>query len=135
MGSTTTFNKMGDLCKGVVKIDKCECYHTIKRLRYVPVLGGHRAQEMEVSECWGTKDRDLCGCNGDRSKCDFYPEVREKAGLINESTIKQLKNVTEQLELFNKAETEAIKAFVKQMVGKDNYNQKVNEIYQSLKSI
>jgi hypothetical protein len=29
--------------------------------------------------CYGTKEIDPCSCNGDKSKCDFYPEVREKA--------------------------------------------------------
>lgn len=42
--------------------------------------------ENTLCECWlsdydnrhhycnGTKDRELCGCGGDRSKCDFYKE-------------------------------------------------------------
>jgi hypothetical protein len=29
--------------------------------------------------CYGTKEIDVCSCDGDKSKCDFYPEVREKA--------------------------------------------------------
>lgn len=29
--------------------------------------------------CYGTKERDACGCKGDESRCDFYPEKREKA--------------------------------------------------------
>lgn len=29
--------------------------------------------------CYGTKEIDPCSCNGDKSKCDFYPEVRKKA--------------------------------------------------------
>lgn len=28
------------------------------------------------SECWGTKEREQCSCNGDESKCNFYPEKR-----------------------------------------------------------
>lgn len=28
--------------------------------------------------CMGTKNRDLCTCQGDKSKCDFYPEKRNK---------------------------------------------------------
>ena len=32
-----------------------------------------------MSRCFGTKERDICSCGGDRSKCDFYPEVHEKA--------------------------------------------------------
>ena len=30
-------------------------------------------------ECWGTKEREVCKCGGDPTKCDFYPEVRAKA--------------------------------------------------------
>lgn len=30
-------------------------------------------------ECWGTRERDRCNCGGDESKCNFYPEKREKA--------------------------------------------------------
>jgi len=46
---------------------------------YVPVLGGYKTQEMEVSECWGTRERDVCSCGGDKTKCDFYKNVRNKA--------------------------------------------------------
>ena len=28
--------------------------------------------------CMGTKERDICSCQGDESKCDFYPKKREK---------------------------------------------------------
>lgn len=29
--------------------------------------------------CLGTKEVDRCSCNGDESKCDFYPEKRKAA--------------------------------------------------------
>ena len=29
--------------------------------------------------CWGTREKEECRCGGDRSKCDFYEEVREDA--------------------------------------------------------
>jgi hypothetical protein len=29
--------------------------------------------------CYGTKEIDVCSCGGDKSKCNFYPEVRKKA--------------------------------------------------------
>ena len=32
----------------------------------------------EIGTCWGTSERDACSCGGDRSKCDFYPNVREE---------------------------------------------------------
>lgn len=44
--------------------NKCDCY----------VLGAdHKGR------CNGTKEQDICSCHGDRTLCDFYPEVREKA--------------------------------------------------------
>ncbi len=44
----------------------CECYRADRNF-----LG-------EVGVCWGTAERDACSCGGDKSKCDFYPSVREK---------------------------------------------------------
>ena len=32
-----------------------------------------------IPRCNGTKEREGCQCGGDESKCDFYPEKREKA--------------------------------------------------------
>lgn len=32
-----------------------------------------------IGRCNGTKERDECRCVGNPAKCDFYPEVREKA--------------------------------------------------------
>lgn len=28
--------------------------------------------------CWGTRERDLCNCNGDEKQCDFYEERRNR---------------------------------------------------------
>ena len=28
--------------------------------------------------CWGTKEKDVCNCNGFSRKCDFYDEVRNR---------------------------------------------------------
>lgn len=33
--------------------------------------------EEEKSYCIGTRECDICSCSGDRSKCDFYENVRE----------------------------------------------------------
>lgn len=38
-------------------MSKCSCYHS--------------------GECWGTRERDRCACNGNTNKCDFYPEKRK----------------------------------------------------------
>jgi hypothetical protein len=62
-------------------MSKCECYHTRKTLRYTynPITGSPIPHDIEVGVCWGTKECDECRCEGDESKCDFYPEVRAKA--------------------------------------------------------
>ena len=58
-------------------MSKCNCYVNQKVFRnYDPLFG--RKEEV-VGVCNGTKERDICSCGGDRTKCDFYPEVREKA--------------------------------------------------------
>lgn len=57
---------------------KCECYHVTERAVYDPLLQQKRFIEYD-GECWGTKERDICNCKGDRCRCDFYPEVRIKA--------------------------------------------------------
>lgn len=54
-------------------MNKCECYEekeVVDSCLYVRKL---------VSICNGTKERDECCCGGDPAKCDFYPEIREKA--------------------------------------------------------
>ena len=44
-------------------MEKCNCYH----------------EEYNRPECWGTKERELCLCNGDETKCDFYKKKRSVA--------------------------------------------------------
>lgn len=72
-------------------MNKCDCYHTRTKTTYLdPASIAHITGkwpknngviEKEVGECWGTKEREECSCGGDRTRCDFYPEVREKAKL------------------------------------------------------
>lgn len=57
--------------------NKCKCYETVQRLRYVTFDGKHHYETEGI--CHGTKENDVCGCNGDRLNCSFYPEVREEA--------------------------------------------------------
>ena len=61
--------------------NKCNCYHTktLKLYSYHPVSGQPIGHDVEVGVCWGTKEMDECSCCGDEAKCDFYPEVKEKA--------------------------------------------------------
>ena len=57
---------------------KCDCYHTETKRRYTynPLTGDPVGHDIEVGVCWGTKECDECSCNGDESKCDFYPKKR-----------------------------------------------------------
>ena len=58
-------------------MNMCNCY----REEY-EVVGWHTSVNPKtklVTRCWGTRERDECSCGGCRTKCDFYPEVREKA--------------------------------------------------------
>ena len=61
--------------------NKCDCYHeqTKKLYTYHPVTGQPVAHDVDVGVCWGTREQDECSCGGCEAKCDFYPEVREKA--------------------------------------------------------
>lgn len=60
---------------------KCDCYHLQPATRYTyhPLTGRPIAHDVEIGVCWGTRECDECNCGGDRTKCDFYPELREKA--------------------------------------------------------
>ena len=56
---------------------KCDCYCTEEK-----IIGWHTLVNPKIKivhKCNGTRERDECSCGGDRAKCDFYPEVREKA--------------------------------------------------------
>ena len=59
----------------------CDCYRIESKRKYTynPITRGLDRHDITVGVCWGTKEMDECSCDGDRTKCDFYPEVREKA--------------------------------------------------------
>ena len=52
---------------------KCDCYKETEEFCCRPF--GFK----KVGICNGTKERDRCYCEGYETKCDFYPEVRERA--------------------------------------------------------
>lgn len=59
-------------------MDKCKCYYIQRYIKgwrnsSTPVY------EREVVVCYGTKEKEECTCGGDKTKCDFYPEIRRKA--------------------------------------------------------
>ena len=48
---------------------QCDCYN----IRIDRIYGN----EVKYGVCLGTKEVDRCSCDGDESKCDFYPEKRK----------------------------------------------------------
>ena len=58
-------------------MNKCTCYCTGGRILYDHM--GFKTYTESYGYCNGTKEREECSCGGDRTKCEFYPEVRERA--------------------------------------------------------
>lgn len=58
-------------------MEKCDCYQ--ESYEITGWLGPYEQIRKLRKRCNGTRERDECSCGGDRTKCDFYPEVREKA--------------------------------------------------------
>ena len=57
----------------------CNCYYEKQMMVWDP-RKYHDGYGCEtVGFCNGTRERERCGCKGNRLDCDFYPEVREKA--------------------------------------------------------
>ena len=50
----------------------CDYYH---EERY----SENGSSEYSIGFCSGTREREKCSCKGNRSKCNFYPEVRKDA--------------------------------------------------------
>lgn len=55
-------NKVAQYDFGPDTSERCTCYH----------------EENGHAECWGTRERDLCSCGGDKTKCTFY--AKEEKG-------------------------------------------------------
>lgn len=49
----------------------------------------------DKKRCMGTKEIDPCNCEGDKSKCDFYSEVRKekKKNITNRQWLESLSDV------------------------------------------
>lgn len=69
--------------------NKCDCYRIESKRKYTynPINRELDRHDITVGVCWETKEIDECRCEGDRTKCDFYPEVREKALSEQENNI------------------------------------------------
>ena len=78
-------------------MSKCDSYHLEPEQHYfVDEYGGPIYENINVPRCWGTKEKDVCNCGGDRRKCSFYETVREKA--VEEKNLSTSKNVLEEIE-------------------------------------
>ena len=89
-------------------MNKCDCYQFETKRRYLSsidkityTLATERLAPEYIDEkvgvCYGTKEKDVCDCDGDRSKCSFYESVREKAA-EKEKILSTSKNVLEEIE-------------------------------------
>lgn len=83
-------------------MNKCNCYRTRTERRYfsdydkgcAAAQGKLLPDYEDICEgiCLGTKEVDYCSCGGDRSKCDFYENVRQDArveGRCSDTTTQQ----------------------------------------------
>ena len=57
--------------------NKCDCYRESQRFEYNQFI--MKGCMVPYSYCNGTKEQEECSCGGDKTKCDFYPEVRAEA--------------------------------------------------------
>lgn len=63
---------------------KCDYYHEVKGtvvLLQNPYVT--KSIPTGIGACWKTTERNECDCGGDRAKCTFYPEVREKDNAVS----------------------------------------------------
>ena len=78
-------------------MSKCDCYHLEPKQHYFADENGASICEIiSVPRCWGTKEKDVCDCDGGRSKCSFYESVRANA--VEEESFLTTKNVLEKIE-------------------------------------
>ena len=64
-------------------MNKCSCWEE----KY-QIIGWHNAQtpmfsKKPIQRCNGTKEREECTCNGDTTKCNFYPDKRKEKKTMN----------------------------------------------------
>lgn len=114
-------------------MEKCSCYYVQQYY-----ANGHWCDERQ--ECWGTRERDECSCGGDRTKCDFYPKVREKAlkklGKDRTPTISKVYIVVVNYDtpIFINADSEAI-AFSMFTTYRQGYNKVFDLAAQSMENL
>lgn len=120
---------------------KCDCYHEEKKKeKYSDLTRGiilaktgklpkEDYHEVIDARCWGTPECERCKCGGDRTKCDFYPEVREKAK--NQTREEQLnQKVTPTKELVQSKDKDEILKHLKEIIGTKSTVEAANTIYE-----
>lgn len=62
-------------------MDKCKCWEEETKR----IVGWYRGEPIHktVQICNGTKEREECSCEGNKSKCNFYPENRKESKSMN----------------------------------------------------
>lgn len=60
-------------------MELCNCWE--QHTKYI--TGDNYCYTQTVGICNGTKEREECTCNGDVTKCNFYPEKRKKNKIMN----------------------------------------------------
>ena len=89
-------------------MNRCHCYRVRTERRYFSDYDkGYAAAQgkllpdyEDICEgiCLGTKEVDYCNCDGDRSKCDFYENVRYKARAEDQRSSITLKQALVEIE-------------------------------------
>ena len=88
-------------------MNRCDCYQFETKRRYLSnidkityTLATERLApeyiDEEVGVCYGTKEKDVCDCRGDKSKCNFYERVRAEA-TEEKKNLSTNKNVLEEI--------------------------------------
>ena len=88
---------------------KCECY---------------KSDDMNGSPvCFGTKEREICACRGDKNKCDFnfFPKEQSEFGTL--------------LENYNKLNTQCIMAKIKLEEATKEHQKINNELIKAIQAI
>ena len=76
---------------------KCDCYRIEPERHHFAYENGVMICEyINVPRCLGTREKDVCCCDGDRSKCSFYESVREKASAKKSNS--DIKDVFDEIE-------------------------------------
>lgn len=84
--------------KGEMVMNKCDYYRVESEIHcFVDENGVPIYKSINVPRCCGTKEKDVCDCGGDKSKCNFYERVRAEAA-EEKKNLSTTKNALEEIE-------------------------------------